>query len=231
MFQTRERVMPVKNMHRERRIVGGPQWRTHIRSDGSKNRILTGYAAVFYDGTPETQYELWNDSYGRAVERIMPGAFDAAMGKPDDVRALWNHDPNWILGRTSAQTLRLTVDRRGLLYEIDLPNTQMARDIEEHVRRGDVTGSSFSFEIRPGGDKWRTAQDEESNYYDVREILSVELFDVGPVTFPAYVGTSAGMRALGSVAQLRSTLGHSRDRHRMARYIEVMAEIAELEVI
>ena len=160
--------------------------RADVRMEGDDEaRKFTGYAAVFYrDGEAGTEYELW----GGAVERIMPGAFDDAL-KNDDVRALFNHSPNLVLGRTSAGTLRLTVDDVGLRYEIDADDTNVAHDVASHLKRGDVNGSSFGFNVT--NEEWINRGEDDT----VRLIRSVQLFDVGPVTFPAYVATDAGMRA------------------------------------
>jgi HK97 family phage prohead protease len=167
-------------MERRDYVAGGVE--IEERSDGAK--VLSGYAAVFYrDGDPGTQYEL----YSGMMERLSPGAFNRALQERQDVRALANHDPQQILGRSSAGTLRLSVDERGLRYEIDLPDTQAGRDMAVSIKRGDVTGSSFAF--RPKKQTRQKAKD-----YDVRLLEDVDLFDVGPVTFPAYSSTSAGMR-------------------------------------
>lgn len=150
--------------------------------------ILKGYAAVFYDGTQATEYELYSD----LIERIMPSAFDRAI-KEDDVRALFNHDPSLLLGRKSASTLSLAVDKVGLVYTIDLGQTTIAKDVREHVLRSDLQGSSFSFEVTDQ----RFIEQEKGGY--IREILGVRLMDVGPVTFPAYEGTTVSARSEGGV--------------------------------
>ena len=216
----------------ERRVSQGSYAgvRPQIRSNSQGGKTLHGYAAVFYDGSPGTEYELWNETYSRAVERLMPGCFDAALAKPDDCRCLWNHDANHVLGRVSAGTLRLSVDRKGLRYEVDLPDTQIARDLAEGIRRGDIDGSSFGFIIRPNGDKWRTERDPITGQnFDVREVLSVELLDVSPVTYPAYAATTAGLRAMGSVAELRSFAANPRRRD-LYRHILYECERSEREV-
>lgn len=148
---------------------------------------VQGYAAVFYDGTPKTEYPLWPGT----TERIMPEAFDRALSEGDDVRALFNHDANVLLGRTTAQTLILTKDKRGLRYEFDVDwrdsdHVKVARKIE----RGDLTGSSFSFKVRKGGQDWI---EKGNNTY--RQIRDVKPFDVGPVTFPAYEATQVALRS------------------------------------
>ena len=156
-------------------------------------RRIVGYASVFYDGTPETEYQLWSDT----VERIMPGAFDTAI-KEDDVRALFNHEPANVLGRTAAGTLALAQDATGLHYEIELPDTHLANDLSVLVGRGDITGSSFAFQVR----KQTIIEPKEANEPTVRQIEDVALFDVGPVTYPAYEQTTAMMRAANNRAQL-----------------------------
>lgn len=153
------------------------------RGEGESPKIR-GYGAVFFDGSEGTEFRLWDG----AVERIMPGAFDAALSRGDDVRALFNHDPNQVLGRRSAGTMNLSVDAKGLLYNADPPSTTAAGDVVELIRRGDVRGSSFSFQVTD--QEWRT-----ENKVDIREIRGVELFDVGPVTFPAYTDTTTGVRS------------------------------------
>lgn len=156
--------------------------RVEKRADGAP--MICGYASVFYDaGDPGTQYSLYDD----LQERVMPGAFDRAA-REDDVRALFNHDPNCILGRTTSKTLRLSIDKKGLRYEIDAPDTSAGRDLLASVTRGDVTGSSFGFDVTAV--MWRKDGD---NY--VREIHGTKLYDVSPVTYPAYNSTTAGIRS------------------------------------
>jgi HK97 family phage prohead protease len=167
----------------------GAEMRVEKRDDGKE--VITGYAAVFYrEDDPGTQYELWRDTY----ERILPGAFNEAVGR-DDVRSLFNHDPNIVLGRAKAGTLRLSIDGRGLRYEIDPPDTQLVRDqVLGPIKRGEVTGSSFMFV--PTEAAWANTKDKASGRdIKVREIRSVRLMEVGPVVFPAYEGATAGMRS------------------------------------
>lgn len=105
-------------------------------------------------------------------------------------------------------TLRLTEDSRGLRYEIDPPNTQVGRDAVELIRRGDVRMSSFGFRIRPGGEKWQRRNDRL-----YRELRSLELLDVSPVTIGAYKATDVAMRSLD--AWLASEAGDGRRRMRL----------------
>lgn len=187
----------------ERRFVSSAKVAVRAEETNGKKK-MKGYGAVFYDGTPDTEFVLWDDQYGRAVERVLPGAFDGSLSRPDDVRALFNHDANQVLGRTAAGTMRLAIDSIGLQYEIDAADTAIARDVTAHIERGDVSGSSFSFSIPPKGQVWTSTTDETGRTNEVREILAVELYDVGPVVFPAYDKTTAGIRAIGDVAEARA---------------------------
>jgi len=169
----------------EKRITEHAGCKVETREGGG--RILTGYGAVFYRADdPGTEYQLWRD----LVERIAPGAFDRVLSEKQDARGLYNHDVNFLLGRVGAGTMRLSVDQRGLRYEIDLPDTSQANDLAVSVARGDIDGSSFGFIV-----KKESYQINKETEMDVRTIEDVDLFDVGPVVFPAYTATSAGVRS------------------------------------
>lgn len=142
---------------------------------------IGGYAAVFN--------QLSEPMFGFR-ERIKPGAFKDSIGA-DDIRALWNHDANIVLGRREAGTLRLKEDKVGLAVEIDLPDTQAGRDAMESVRRGDVSQMSFAFQVRK--QQW-TAEGEGDDEQLTRDLLDVRLFEVSPVTFPAYPQTTIAVR-------------------------------------
>lgn len=188
---------PTIDRRAERRYLPNDRWAIRLterkkEGDGTGTAdpgapglpTIDGYAAVYYqDGQDATQYMLYED----LAERILPGAFDRAL-KEDDVRALFNHDANQVLGRTSAGTCKLSIDATGLRYAIEPPATQIARDVVTTLRRGDVSGSSFSF--IPTDVSWR-----EQDGLCIREIRAVQLFDVGPVTFPAYEATTSGLRS------------------------------------
>lgn len=173
-----------KNNKIERRTFTGHK--VEMRTDGD-NSILDGHGAVFYDGTPATEYIL-SQSY-KWKERVSPNAFNRALDEHDDVRGLFNHDVNFILGRTMSGTMDLSVDKKGLRYEITLPETQQAADVATSVKRGDITGSSFSF--------WptKTSWEEGEDGWEIRTIEEVILLDLGPVTFPAYDGATSFARA------------------------------------
>lgn len=153
---------------------------------------IAGYAAVF-----NQRSDLLGGTF---VEIIAPGAFDDVLNQ--DTRALFNHDPTYLLGRTASGTLRLVVDERGLAYEIDTPNTRTILDlVVEPLRRGDMSGSSFAMRVAKGGDTWH----EEKDGLIVRTIFKIaELRDVGPVAFPAYPDSSAAQRSLTAWKQAQT---------------------------
>lgn len=154
------------------------------RADGVET--LVGYASVYWDEKDAgTEYRLDE----MLVERIMPGAFDVAITR-DDVRVFFNHDVNFVLGRVKAGTARLSVDKVGLRYEVDLPNTTAGRDVAESVGRGDITGSSFAFV------PINTTYKRDAGGLVIVERNEVALFDVSPVTFPAYESASVGLRGV-----------------------------------
>lgn len=149
---------------------------------------LEGHAAVFGKRS---------DFLGFGVEIIAKGAFDDVM--EDDVRSLWNHDESRLLGRVSNKTLEIEIDDEGLRYKVDLPDTSDARTLKTLIDRGDITESSFGFVVADD------AFDTDKDGTVVRTINKFErLFDVSPVTFPAYPDTSVAVRRL----ELRKKPGH-----------------------
>lgn len=153
-----------------------------VRSSG-RRPIISGYAARF---------NSLSGDLGGFREIIRPGAFRSAIAT-SDIRALWNHDANMVLGRTKAGTLRVEETDGGLYVEIDPPDTAAGRDALEMIRRGDVTQMSFAFKLAPGGDTWSKASDGTAR----REITRfAEVFDVSPVTYPAYADTEVSVRSL-----------------------------------
>lgn len=185
----------------ERRFFALPDRPVQLRGDEGKTPTISGYAAVFYRADdPGTEYELFRYNNYRVVERLMPGCFDRAV-KEDDIRALFNHNQDAILGRARAGTLRLSIDNTGLRYEIDPPDTQTARDLLESLKRGDVSGSSFSFDYRAKDVILQSENDGSER--DLIEVRDVTLYDIGPVTFPAYTSTTSGVRSLDEEALKR----------------------------
>lgn len=144
-------------------------------------RYIEGYFAVFGG-----KYWLWEDD-GGAYETIEPGAFD--LNADTDVRALTNHDTTLVLGRTTAGTLSLRTDGRGLYGSIEINEAdQDAVNTYERVKRRDVTQCSFGFDI--------LAQSVEraEGQPTVFRIQKVKLYEVSVCTFPAYEDTGIDAR-------------------------------------
>ena len=138
---------------------------------------IRGYAAI---------YNSDSEWMGGFYEQIATGAFDGVMD--NDVRAYFNHDENLLLGRVSSGTLRISTDKRGLFYEVDLPNTTYANDLAELMKRGDVNQSSFAFLIEK--DRW---EQRDGVTYRIIEKVS-RLLDVSPVSQPAYPDATSELK-------------------------------------
>ena len=173
----------------ERRYTAGA---VELRAaEGEARRTVRGYAAVF----GKRSDNLGGDAY-QVYEVIEPGAFDAVL--QDDVRALFNHDANLILARSKggSGTLALGVDERGLWYEFEAPDTTAGRDLLVSLARGDVDQSSFAFTVDRDGQKWVEVT-EAGKTIATRTIKKItRLYDVSPVTYPAYPDATAALRSL-----------------------------------
>jgi len=142
-----------------------------------EGNTIRGYAAV---------YNSDSEWMGGFYEQIEAGAFDSVLD--NDVRAYFNHDENLLLGRVSSGTLRISTDKRGLFYEVDLPNTTYANDLVELMKRGDVNQSSFAFLIEK--DRW---EQRDGLTYRIIEKVS-RLLDVSPVAQPAYPDATSELK-------------------------------------
>jgi len=153
---------------------------TELRAitDDNGLRKIVGYAAVF---------NALSDDLGGFREKIDPGAFKKTI-VADDIRALKNHNSDYVLGRNTKKTLILAEDQRGLKIEIIPPDAQWARDLMVSIDRGDIDQMSFGF--RTIAHRWEGEGTDE-----VRTLMEVKLFDVSPVTFPAYPDTEVALRS------------------------------------
>jgi uncharacterized protein len=153
-----------------------PEQRTidvDVESLDTRGRTVHGYAAL---------YGVLSEDLGGYREKLAPGAFADVVNS--DVRALLNHDKNEILGRTKSGTLRLHDEERGLRFELDLPDSPLGNNVREAVRRGDLDGASFRFEV--GEEDWAG---------EVRTIKTVKaLHDASLATYPAYPEASIELR-------------------------------------
>jgi len=151
------------------------------KSDDKNPAHVTGHAAVF---------DQLSENLGGFREKIAPGAFDGVLN--DDVRALFNHDPNLILGRTAAKTLKLSVDTTGLKVDFSIPDTSYGRDLIVSLERGDINQMSFGFKVEE--EEWN---EDETTGAVIRTITKVKrLFDISPITFPAYPQTDVAKRSM-----------------------------------
>nr|DAJ82102.1 MAG TPA: prohead serine protease [Caudoviricetes sp.] len=182
-----QRIKPMND--RELRCYSG-EVRAEQQSD-QPTRII-GYGSVFNSRSEP----LWGFR-----EIIKPGAFDDVL--TNDVRGLFNHDPNFILGRSAAGTLSLSVDERGLQYNILAPDTQTIRDLViAPMVRGDISQSSFAFQVARDGDDWY----EDDEGIVIREISKFSrLYDVSPVTYPAYQDADSGVRSMKAWQEARNS--------------------------
>lgn len=167
-------------------------FKTEMRMDGQGR--IEGYAAVF---------NQWSVDLGGFRERIRTGTFATAITR-DDVRGLFNHNPDHILGRNVAGTLELAEDSQGLHFRVMPPPTPWADGLKVSIERGDVDQASFGFWTER--DEW--GRDEVGT---TRELIEAGLMDVGPVTFPAYPQTAVAVRSLqqviGSMRSMNSNQG------------------------
>ena len=128
-------------------------------------------------------YNAVSGDLGGFRERIAPGAFADVLDA--DVRALLNHNPSEVLGRTKSGTMRLFDEQRGLRFEIDVPDSPLGESVKAAVKRGDIDGASFRFQVG-----------EESWDGDLRTVKSVKsLHDITVATYPAYPDSSVELRS------------------------------------
>lgn len=153
-------------------------WKRHapeLRAAADGSEELVGYAAVF---------NRYSQDMGGWVEMVAPGAFAQTITQAD-IYGLFNHNPDAILGLNTAEppTMRLEEDVTGLRYEVDLDSDPTAEVVRAKVKRGELRGSSFGFMTLES--EWSVTEQD----MPLRVLKSVRLFDVGPVTYPAYLAT------------------------------------------
>jgi HK97 family phage prohead protease len=161
---------------------------------------IEGYGAVF---------DVWSQDLGGFRERVRKGAFSKTLHEAD-IRGLFNHNSDYVLGRNKAGTLTLGEDDHGLKFRVKPPQTQWANDLQESIRRGDIDQASFAFNVIK--DEWTRGKDGDLHE---RELIEVKLFDVSVVTYPAYPQTSVTARSmaehLNEAASEPSQEGHSEE--------------------
>jgi uncharacterized protein len=177
----------------EQRIFSGVQ----VRAAAGSDFALVGMAASYN----KPSKPIPGGPNGTFTEYIKPGAFARALRNKQDVKALFNHNANVILGRTKNGTLTLTDTSAGLAFRVQLnPKMVSHTDLYASVKRGDISECSFAFAVPNGGDKWNAA-------YTKRELVDVDLFDISVVTDPAYGdgATSVDARQLRNAQYVLAT--------------------------
>ena len=184
---------------------------------------LIGHAAFF---------EVLSEDLGGFREKIRKGAFEKTI-QTDDIRALFNHDPNYVLGRNVNGTLELSEDETGLLVKIKPPETQFARDLVKQIARGDISQMSFGFIVNV--DEWDTTDKDNP----IRTLVDVGLFDVSPVTFAAYPQTDIGVRSVKDVLndfqnkqkqELELEKISAKSQERKAKLLEIKLDVVKGEL-
>jgi len=163
----------------ERRILQATQM--EIRKADEGPTTIEGYAAKFnVDSVP-----MWG-----FTERIAPGTFTRTLKENPDIKALWNHDSNCVIGSTKGGSLQLSEDDVGLKFSLDPGDTSWGKDALECIKRGDVSGVSFGF----------MTQKCEWDYTDpdntIRTLTDVDLYEISPTPFPAYPDTEVQARSI-----------------------------------
>lgn len=157
-------------------------------SDGSIG--FKGEAIVFDTPTwiGSKRWGFWEEIAPEAVTKTLREA---------DVRFLQNHNPDLLLARTSAQTLRLDATSAGLDTDADMAPTSYAQDAAILLDRGDLKEMSFAFDPIA----WDYEERDGEDFYRITELA---LYDVAVVTYPAYATTSAGLRSAAFDAMCRA---------------------------
>jgi Escherichia/Staphylococcus phage prohead protease len=174
-------------MNSEQRFFNEPDYKAELRFEErgeKKQKVIHGYPAKF------NKKSL---NLGGYRENILPGTFARSLRNKNDVRALLNHDPSLMLGRTTAGTCSLSEDRTGLLMECEPADTSVARDVIQWIQRDEINQGSFRFRVLE--DNWRVEDGDP-----VRDLMDVDLSDVSVVTYPAYEDTSALVRSAGGIS-------------------------------
>lgn len=181
-----------------------------LRAEG--NHII-GLAAPVWDGSPGSEYRLWDHTY----ERFAPGAFREHLATNPDIKCRIEHKKT--IARTSAGTLRVWEEARGIAYDACPPDTAVVRDLKADIESKNISGSSFAFE--PIDIEWTT-----DGKKDIRLIRKAKIYDVAPTEAPAYSGSTLGLRhELRS--EERAKLEQERDDYR-AR-LETEKRLARIE--
>lgn len=163
------------------------QYECRYTKEGEKQEYISGMGIV---------YNAETEILPGVFESIRPGAFSKSLNRFNEVKSFINHDPSLILSTTrSTPPLEITDNENSLVFVSPIPPTSYGRDLAINVNRGNISGASFSFMIHDNGELYSI--DDEGNYH--REIISAEIYEVGPVTNPAYQQTTVSLRNKESI--------------------------------
>lgn len=175
---------------------------------------LTGYAAVF----EKLSVPMWGFK-----EKIQRGAFSKSL-TTNNVKSLWNHNTDFVLGSTNSKTLVLEEDEKGLRFELTLPDTQAGRDAYTLIKRGDVNQMSFGFRVK--GQIW----DESDPKNVIRTLTEIDLHEISPTPFPAYKQTSAKVRSIQEDYDHFKSESNNSDTERRKNELALKIKILDLEL-
>lgn len=204
----------------EVRTVPGVE-RLEARATGDGVKVIRGYGAVYEEATTiEGWFSEWD-------EEIASGAGAKTISE-SDIRSMFNHDTNWLLGRNTSGSLTLSEDATGLLYDVTVnPDDVNALSVWAKVDRGDVSGSSIWFKVRR--EEWTYPDKENGLERAKRRITEYQLFETGPVVFPAFVTTTAATRALSALDTVLRSAGITQDGKRARAAADLLADPTSIE--
>jgi hypothetical protein len=178
--------------------------KTFEKAQGEQRRFTSAEIRATSDykvGGIAASYNTQSQNLGGFVEKIAPGAFSNSLAANAEVKALFNHNPDAVMGRTKNGTLTLSDSPEGLRWECQLDKTNpQHQSIYASIKRGDIDECSFAFTVPENGDEWdmnpKAAKDDDGEYCCLRTLRNVNLMDVSAVTYPAYnKGTAVGARS------------------------------------
>lgn len=163
------------------------KYECRFSQEGDKEEFISGMGIVYNSET---------EILPGIFESVRPGAFSKSLNRFNEIKSFINHDPSLILSTTrSTPPLEITDNEQSLFFVSPIPPTSYGRDLAINVDRGNISGASFSFMIHEGGEVYSI--DDQGNYH--REIISAEIYEVGPVTNPAYQQTTVALRNKDSI--------------------------------
>lgn len=206
------------NLNAERRFLSintkPIEFRDSAEEGEEGKAFIKGYAAV---------YESETMIYDGCMEKISKGAADDCLN--DDVRCLFNHNPNYILGRSTAGTLKFGSDDTGIWYENELDlSIDSHSSLYKSMKRGDITQSSFAFVVKE--QTWTDTKNDDGSYTYLRTITKFEMiYDVSPVTYPAYADTTVAARSVNSLIEEAKKAQQDNDEQRKADDMAIVRNI------